>query len=54
MGRVEGPGNHPTGGQPHIAEFFRRVMEEGSERAEQCHRFPARLSGTDESGPALS
>jgi hypothetical protein len=41
-------------GQQDIADFFRRVMEEDSRRAAQCHEFLARLSGTDESGPALT
>jgi hypothetical protein len=28
-----------------IAEFFRNVMKEDSERAAQCHRYLAELSG---------
>ncbi|OLF15968.1 acyl carrier protein [Actinophytocola xanthii] len=37
-----------------IADFFRKVMEEDSARAKQCHEFLKELSGTSESGPALS
>jgi rubrerythrin len=42
--------------QQDIAEFFRQVMAEDSERAHKCHEFLRRLGGTDntspESGPA--
>jgi hypothetical protein len=41
-------------GYDDIADFFRRVMEEDSARAAQCHEYLARLSGTDKSGPALT
>ncbi|WP_128374524.1 acyl carrier protein [Streptomyces cavernae] len=35
-----------------IAEFFRNVMAQDSERAAQCHRYLAQLSGTKDAGPA--
>ena len=35
-----------------IAEFFRTVMAQDSERAARCHEFLAELSGTEEAGPA--
>jgi rubrerythrin len=42
--------------QQDIAEFFRQVMAEDSERAKKCHEFLRRLGGIDntspESGPA--
>jgi rubrerythrin len=41
-------------GRKDIADFFRRVMEEDSARAKQCHEFLKELSGTSESGPAVS
>jgi rubrerythrin len=41
-------------GQKDIADFFRRVMDEDSARARQCHEFLKRLSGSAESGPAVS
>ncbi|MFD7655577.1 acyl carrier protein [Actinosynnema sp. NPDC059797] len=41
-------------GRQDIADFFRRVMEEDSARAKQCHEFLKQLSGSDESGPALT
>ncbi|MFK4148415.1 acyl carrier protein [Streptomyces sp. NPDC004065] len=40
--------------KPEIAEFFRGVMEQDSERAARCHRFLVELSGTKEAGPAAS
>jgi len=43
-------------GQQEIADFFREVMPQDSERAPRCHEFPRQLGGTDnpspESGPA--
>ncbi|MFF1542675.1 acyl carrier protein [Streptomyces sp. NPDC058291] len=39
-------------GKKEIAEFFRNVMEQDSERAARCHRFLAELSGTEHAGPA--
>ncbi|MFI9008484.1 acyl carrier protein [Actinosynnema sp. NPDC053489] len=41
-------------GKQEIADFFRRVMEEDSARAKQCHEFLKQLSGGDDSGPALT
>jgi rubrerythrin len=41
-------------GRSDIADFFRKVMEEDSARAKQCHEFLKELSGTSESGPALT
>ncbi|HET6290812.1 MAG TPA: acyl carrier protein [Amycolatopsis sp.] len=41
-------------GRSDIADFFRKVMEEDSARAKQCHEFLKDLSGTSESGPAVS
>ncbi|MFT7834715.1 acyl carrier protein [Saccharothrix sp. BKS2] len=41
-------------GRQDVADFFRRVMEEDSARAKQCHEFLKQLSGSDESGPALT
>jgi rubrerythrin len=41
-------------GRQDIADFFRRVMDEDSARAKQCHEFIAQLAGSSESGPAVS
>ena len=41
-------------GRDDIAGFFRSVMEEDSARARKCHEFLKQLSGSDESGPALT
>jgi bacterioferritin (cytochrome b1) len=41
-------------GREDIAEFFRNVMSEDSARAKQCHEFLKGLSGSDESGPAVT
>ena len=41
-------------GRTDIAAFFRRVMDEDSARARQCHEFIKDLSGSSESGPAVS
>lgn len=38
-------------GQDEIAQFFTRVMEEDSARAQECHRFLAQLGGTDNTAP---
>lgn len=43
-----------NGGRQDIADFFRKVMEEDSARAKQCHEFLKELSGSSESGPAVS
>ncbi|GAA2019152.1 hypothetical protein GCM10009740_04040 [Terrabacter terrae] len=37
--------------QQEIADFFRRVMDEDSARAHQCHEFLHRLGGTDNTAP---
>lgn len=37
--------------QQDIAEFFRGVTQEDSERAKQCHEFIKQLSGSPASGP---
>ncbi|WIX75560.1 acyl carrier protein [Amycolatopsis carbonis] len=37
-----------------IADFFRRVMEEDSARAKQCHEFIKELSGSSQSGAAVT
>ncbi len=40
-------------GQSEIAEFFRQVMSQDSERAQQCHHFLAQLtSGPSQPGAA--
>ncbi|MBI9114714.1 acyl carrier protein [Sanguibacter suaedae] len=41
-------------GREDIATFFEEVMAQDSERAERCHGFIKELSGSDESGPAVS
>jgi hypothetical protein len=41
-------------GRGDIAEFFRNVMSEDSARARQCHEFLKELSGSEESGPAVT
>lgn len=41
-------------GRGDIAEFFRNVMSEDSARAKQCHEFLKELSGSEESGPAVT
>jgi hypothetical protein len=41
-------------GRQDIADFFRRVMDEDSARAKQCHEFIKELTGSSESGPAVS
>jgi rubrerythrin len=41
-------------GRDDIAEFFRAVMSEDSARAKQCHKFLKKLSGSEESGPAVT
>lgn len=42
-----------NGGHTQIAEFFRQVMKEDSERARRCHEFITQLEGTKEAGPAV-
>ena len=41
-------------GRTEIAEFFRQVMKEDSERARRCHEFLTQLAATQEGGPAIS
>jgi len=41
-------------GRDDIAAFFRQVMEQDSQRAQECHRFLRELSGSNESGPAVT
>ena len=38
-------------GQQEIADFFREVMEQDSQRAHRCHEFLAQLGGTDNTAP---
>lgn len=41
-------------GRQDIADFFRRVMDEDSARAKQCHEYLKDLSKSDQSGPAIA
>ena len=41
-------------GRDDIADFFERVMQEDSQRAAQCHQFLKGLSGSEQSGPAVT
>ena len=41
-------------GRDDIASFFREVMEQDSARAKRCHEFLRELSGSPESGPAVT
>jgi len=41
-------------GRDDIAAFFREVMEQDSARAARCHELLKELSGSSDSGPALS
>ncbi|MBD0322236.1 MAG: acyl carrier protein [Aldersonia sp.] len=41
-------------GQDEIASFFEEVMEQDAERGRRCHEFLRKLSGSSESGPALT
>jgi hypothetical protein len=41
-------------GRDDIPGFFEQVMQQDSERAAKCHEFLKELSGSDESGPALT
>jgi hypothetical protein len=41
-------------GRTEIAEFFRQVMKEDSERAKRCHEFIKELSSAGEAGPAVT
>ncbi|MFF3208753.1 hypothetical protein [Streptomyces sp. NPDC002962] len=49
-----GPGPRGRRRSPTIADFFRTVVEQDSERAARRHQFLAELSGTEEAGPAVS
>jgi rubrerythrin len=37
-----------------IADFFREVMKQDSQRAAQCHEFLRRMSGSAQAGPAVT
>jgi len=39
-------------GKQDIAEFFKQVMEEDSQRARTCHDFLAKLGGVDNTSPS--
>lgn len=41
-------------GKEDIAAFFEQIMAQDSERAKQRHEFLEELSGSSESGPAMS
>jgi hypothetical protein len=41
-------------GREEIATFFEQVMAQDSERAKRCHEFLRELSGSEQSGPALT
>jgi len=41
-------------GRSDIADFFRQVMTQDSERAARVHEFLKELSGSKESGPAVT
>jgi rubrerythrin len=41
-------------GRDDIASFFREVMEQDSARGKRCHEFLKELSGSSESGPAVT
>lgn len=41
-------------GRDDIASFFEEVMAQDSERGKKCHDFLKDLSGSGESGPAMS
>ena len=38
-------------GTQEIADFFKQVMQEDSDRAKKCHDFLAKLGGTDNTSP---
>jgi hypothetical protein len=38
-------------GKKDIADFFRQVMDQDSERAHRCHEFLRELGGTDNTTP---
>ncbi len=41
-------------GREDIAQFFRDVMAQDSERAARCHAFLKDLTGSADAGPAMS
>lgn len=41
-------------GETGFAEFFSNVTSEDSARAKQCHEFLKQLSGSQQSGPAVT
>jgi hypothetical protein len=41
-------------GREDIASFFEEVMSQDSARAKRCHGFLKELSGSDQSGPAMT
>jgi hypothetical protein len=41
-------------GREDIASFFEEVMAQDAQRAQRCHQFLKELSGSSESGPAMS
>ncbi len=41
-------------GRDDIASFFEEVMSQDSERGKRCHEFLRELSGSAESGPAMT
>jgi rubrerythrin len=41
-------------GRSDIADFFRSVMAQDSERAATCHRFLKDLAASGEAGPAVT
>lgn len=41
-------------GREDIASFFAEVMAQDSDRARRCHEFLKELSGSSESGPAVT
>ena len=41
-------------GREDIASFFEQIMAEDSERAAKCHAFLKELSGSGDSGPAVT
>ena len=38
-------------GTQEIADFFKQVMHEDSDRAKKCHDFLAKIGGTDNTSP---
>ncbi len=41
-------------GREDIASFFEEIMAQDSERGKKCHDFLKDLSGSSESGPAMT